>query len=170
MPPSSSVAKSVTAHSGRFSLRITTRSPLPIPHACSWRAVAVTQRWNWAAEIGVQTPSSRRQHHAVVITTHDRKENVIESANIHHSPPLATSKQSASRSAGCPKPDRRHGPADSPSRSAPTTSPSRRWPQKNSWPQSSPAGRAKFSAGLAIANRLPHQPEVLHQVLVRKLR
>src|ERR1035441_2808854 len=60
MPPSRSVAKSVTAHSGRFSLRITTRSPLPTPHACSWRAVAVTQRCNCSAVIGFHTPFSRR--------------------------------------------------------------------------------------------------------------
>src|ERR1022692_4236757 len=59
MPPSNSVAKSVTAHSGRFSLRITTRSPLLIPQDCICLAVAKTQRCNWAEVMGCHAPLFR---------------------------------------------------------------------------------------------------------------
>ena len=49
--PRASAAKSVIVHSGRFSLRIPTRSPFRIPQAARARDKRTTRRCNSAAEI-----------------------------------------------------------------------------------------------------------------------
>src|ERR1700722_12087679 len=59
MAPSSRIAKSAVDHSGRFSLRIATRSPLRTPNFCNARTVPATLLRSWDDEIGRHSPSSR---------------------------------------------------------------------------------------------------------------